>query len=57
MPAEGIVVIADYNEKSELLQRAFDRALRAEREIRFCRISDTDFVPPAEKDWIVPRPR
>jgi len=57
MRVEGLVAIANYNRKSELLQRAFDLALGLDRDIRFCQISDTDLILPPEKKWIRPQPR
>ena len=57
MRVEGLVAIANYNDRSELLQRAFDQALRLDREIRFCRISDADLILPPEEKWIRPQPR
>ena len=57
MPVEGLVALANYNEKSELLQQAFDLALSLDREIRFCHINDADLVLPPEEEWILPRPR
>lgn len=54
MRVEGLVALADYNEKSDLLRRAFARSLLLDREIRFCRISNTDLILPAESEWISP---
>jgi hypothetical protein len=54
MRVEGLVALADYNEKSELLRRAFEQARRLDREIRFCRISDTDLKLPSEAEWQSP---
>jgi hypothetical protein len=55
MPVKGLVAIANYNDKSELLRRAFEQALRLDRDIRFCRISGTDLVLPPEEKWISPQ--
>ncbi len=57
MPVKGLVVLADYNDKSELLQKAFDLALGLDREIGFCRISKDDLILPPEKGWSRPQPR
>ena len=54
MRVAGLVALANYNEKSNLLAMAFGAARRLDREIRFCRISDTDLVLPPEAEWQTP---
>ncbi len=52
MRVAGLVALANYKEKSELLARAFAEARKLDREIRFCKLGKHDLVLPDEVEWI-----
>jgi hypothetical protein len=57
MPVVGLVALANYNSKSQLLDRALEAARRLDRPIRFCHLDGNHPRLPAPSEWFSEKPR